>query len=248
MVVQVISGTSKYVERPGKNSYGKYYCVGKTEQDMGFRYVNDRCMDASGNVGLNGRIIGTCAKLDGLIFAPPFQPKEKKLQGAAPQVIPWTEEFNLRDLRGSSFKGSAVYTSLPESVDFRDTDFTGAKSDSDAVGGDFRGAKFTGAVLATMNFENANLSGVDLSGVKLYGCVFSHANMTNVKFDGSDLQEADLRSATVDGATFWNAIYTWDHSYLPFDDDTARNKWHMVCRQTNAFSAQPPRCPWPELQ
>jgi uncharacterized protein YjbI with pentapeptide repeats len=160
-------------------------------KDLGYRYVNGKCVNASGEEGLNLAYIGQCGDLRGVIIS--------------------GMDFSGLDLSGAVFESSQVSSTNFTNSDLTQVSFKNAElNDLDFTGAILHGVQFVSAQLRSVQLSKADMIRVDFSKATLtkeswgaFSCVecrFKQASMNEVDFTGAHLDGVDLTMAQVQSA------------------------------------------------
>ena len=173
------------------------FSVLATAGDLGFRYVDGRCVNQSGQTGHNKSYFGQCTDFSRLVAG--------------------RFDFSSMDLSGSLFTGSNL-----QEVSFAKATCIGC----DFSAASLKGMDFTGAVLKDCNFKNAVIANSRLAEAKIVQSDFSLANfdglnlsyfspeksqfvgahfhaavLDSADLSGNDLEEADFSDSNLTSAT-----------------------------------------------
>ena len=160
--------TTTYVVLTGK--------LTSAQDDLGFRYVDGKCVNESGQEGLNPKYPGVCGDIEGVDLREAFL-ENVDFSGANMRGA----RLSAAKLRGAIFIGAEL-----RSADLRDADL--------------RNTDFRGADLQRVNFRQADLTEANLSEADLQRAEMFQAIMRRVSLRDSDLRNSDLRGADLTDA------------------------------------------------
>ncbi|HEU4391830.1 MAG TPA: pentapeptide repeat-containing protein [Blastocatellia bacterium] len=134
-------------------------------------------------------------------------------------------------LQGASFKGVVGSTASLSGADLRGVRWYAAPATLDHA--DLEDAAFTGALLVSTDFTQANVSGVDFSNTvliqgKFIGCIAGPGgNRRAISFEGAHLEGVDFSKATFAGAILTDAVVGLDQGvpllFLPLESQQYLN-------------------------
>ncbi len=157
------------------------------QEDLGFRYVEGKCVNDSGQEGLNPEFPGVCGDMEGMDLRQAFLENVDfsgaKMRGA---------RLSAAKLRGAIFIGAELRSADLRDADLRNTDFRGA----DLQRVNFRQADLT----------EANLSGVDLQRAEMFQAIMRRINLRDSDLRNTDLRGADLTDADLTKARLRRAV------------------------------------------
>jgi uncharacterized protein YjbI with pentapeptide repeats len=177
------------------------------QKDLGFRYVNGKCVNSEGQSGLNPGFLGQCSDLRGVILSK-FDLSGLDLSGS---------QMTNSDFQKSSFKSSNLTSVNFDSSNLNGVSFDSAKiSAASFVRATLKNVTFGDADIKSSNFTEADFRSSDLSFVQIEKSDFINANFvgvplndalfTNCNFSRANLTESNLISSNFTGSTFNKAI------------------------------------------
>ena len=200
--------------------------------DLGFRFVDGRCVNTKGEEGLNPDFRGACgdlrqaslvradlsdldlsgARFDGADLQRSSL-KNSHLTGAV---------FDAANLSGACLEGAVLHQvklrrAILRNVQFADADIRASDFSNASMNGvdmsyvqfaesNFSDANLSRSVLEEASLIGANLSGANLENADLEGADLSQADLTSANFSRANLRVAKLRSARGDRSLFTNAV------------------------------------------
>ena len=150
--------------------------VAEAQDDLGFRYIDGKCVNQVGDEGLNPKLPGECGDLRGVNLREAFL-ENVDFSGANMRGV----QLSAAKLRGSIFVGADL-----RSADLHDADLRGT---------DFRGADLQRINFRQVDLTDANLEDVDLQRGNMYQAIMRRVNLRSADMRNTDLRGADLTDA-----------------------------------------------------
>lgn len=171
-------------------------------KDLGFRYVNGKCVNSKGETGLNPSIFGQCSDLRGVILSR-FDFSDIDFSGS---------QMANSDFQKSSFMGATLV-----GVNFDNSNLSGVNFDSAKIlNSSFKKAVLRNVTMVDSEVDNSQFNEADFVTSNFSYAIFKNSNLTKANFKGVPLDQAsflnctltevDMSSTTLSSGNFANSM------------------------------------------